>query len=125
MDLAREDDLQTSSEELLQWSVARSGTSVEVSLVGELDLSTADTLSALLEEIVAEGPRNVAVDVRGVSFVDSSGIKSLVEVATSASRIGCSFVVRSPTSSTRQVFAICGVDGFLLDGVGGAGSGDR
>ena len=86
---------------------------MEISLVGEVDLSTAGTLSALLMGIVADAPPRVVVDVGGVSFLDSSGIKCLVEVATCAAGTGCSLVVRSPTSSIERVFAICGVDELL------------
>jgi anti-sigma B factor antagonist len=125
MALARDDDRQESSHELLQWSVDRSEDTVVVSLIGEVDLSSAGALSALLEGIVAERPPNVAVDVSGVSFLDSSGIKCLMDVAMSASTTGCTLVVRSPTTAIEHVFAICGVDDFLLDRSGGNGSGDR
>jgi anti-sigma B factor antagonist len=125
MERTRDDDVLAGSDELLQWSVVRSTTEVVVSLVGEVDLSTADALSELLAGIVADRPPLVAVDVGRVSFLDSSGIKCLVGVAKCAARTGCSFVVRNPTSAIKQVFAICGVDALLLVGFGGDGSEGR
>src|SRR5437868_5357064 len=116
MAVARDDDLETSSDELLQWSVVPAQDSVVVSLAGEVDLSTAGALSSLLQGIVADEPRFVTVDVGGVSFLDSSGIKCLVEVAACGAANGCRVVVRNPTSAIRQVFAICGVGDLLLEG---------
>jgi anti-sigma B factor antagonist len=118
-------NIQAGSDELLQWSVVRSRGAVVVSLVGEVDLSTADALSALLAEVVADKPPLVAVDVGGVSFLDSSGIKCLVDAAMCAASTGCRLVVRSPTSTIEQVFSICGVHDLLLDGSGGDASEGR
>jgi anti-sigma B factor antagonist len=125
MPLAHDDEIKTGSDELLQWSVVRSSAEVVVALVGDVDLSTTDALSGLLARVVADKPPLVAVDVGGVSFLDSSGIKCLVDAARCATQTGCSLVVRSPTSAIRQVFAICGVDELLLDGNGGDGSKGR
>ena len=72
------------SAELLQWSTARSANQVSVVLEGEVDLSTADVLSNLLAEVLAERPRKVVVDLAGVSFLDSTGIKCLLAAQTAA-----------------------------------------
>lgn len=44
-----------------------------VELTGELDLSASPKLEAILEE-VSGGDRRVVLDLRGLSFMDSSGL---------------------------------------------------
>jgi anti-sigma B factor antagonist len=110
--------------ELLQWSIRRSPQETTVFLIGEVDLSTADALSDLLDEVLAERPRTLAVDVALVSFLDSTGIKCLLTAATSANAVAGRLVVRRPTDAIEQIFKICGVAETLLeDLVGDASTG--
>jgi anti-sigma B factor antagonist len=59
---------------------ARPGGGSIVTVIGELDVSTAPRLRKTLEEaLMAEG--DVEIDMRGCGFVDSSGIATLVWMA--------------------------------------------
>jgi anti-anti-sigma factor len=51
---------------------------VTVRLSGELDLSTRPELNLALDEAVAAGAPSVIVDLRGLSFIDSTGIVALL-----------------------------------------------
>lgn len=55
----------------------------ELVLAGEVDMSLADELSAAVDEVLRLG-RPIDVDVREVTFLDSSGLSKLVRLATSA-----------------------------------------
>lgn len=46
---------------------------------GELDLATVDQLAAELEELVGRGFETVVVDLRALSFLDSSGLHLLLK----------------------------------------------
>ena len=105
--------------ELLRWSVSEVGSEVVVSLEGDLDLATVEPLSGILREILQQRPATVAVDLARVSFLDSTGIRCLVNAATAAETNGCNLVVRRPTATVVRVLGICGVDELLLDDTDG------
>lgn len=52
---------------------------VILAVSGELDLDTARQLQAELDGVRETGFRDVVVDLRGVTFLDSTGIRVLVE----------------------------------------------
>jgi anti-anti-sigma factor len=58
-----------------------------IALNGELDISSADTLRAAVEEIVAEGPRRLVFDLGGLTFMDSSGIAVMVYAANNLDEV--------------------------------------
>lgn len=57
-----------------------------VRLAGELDLGVAGDVGAAVEELLDAGCAHVVVDLRGLSFLDSSGINMLVAARRSAER---------------------------------------
>ena len=73
-------------------------------LEGELDMATADDLSQLLRIAILEC-RPVVLDFSGVSFMDSSGLRALLEAAGQTER-GGSLVVLNPSAQVRRVFDI-------------------
>lgn len=54
------------------------GSCVCYKCTGDLDLEARDTLIPLAEECASQGNREVIYDLRGVSFIDSSGLGALV-----------------------------------------------
>jgi anti-anti-sigma factor len=50
---------------------------VRVALAGELDLESAPELADRLREVEADDPRLLVIDLRGLSFMDSSGLREL------------------------------------------------
>jgi anti-anti-sigma factor len=57
--------------------------SLRLTLLGELDLPVAETLSARLEELKVAG-RPVRLDLSEVTFIDSSGLQALIVALTGA-----------------------------------------
>jgi len=115
MDLTPSGVVLSGDAELLRWSVSRVESEVVVSLDGDLDLATVEPLSGILREILERRPATVAVDLARVSFIDSTGIRCLVNAASAAATDGCKLVVRRPTATVVRVLGICGVDELLLD----------
>jgi anti-anti-sigma factor len=73
-------------------------------LDGELDMATADDLSQLLRIAILEC-RPVVLDFSGVTFMDSSGLRALLEAAGQTEG-GGSVVVINPSAQVRRVFDI-------------------
>jgi anti-sigma B factor antagonist len=65
---------------LLAIRVARDDGKCMVTLEGEMDLSNAPAAEAALREAVAEGSARIVVDMRDLSFIDSTGIALLVHL---------------------------------------------
>jgi anti-anti-sigma factor len=59
---------------------------VVVRPAGELDLEAADDVAAAVEKLLDDGFPHVVVDLRELSFLDSSGIHMLAEASRSAER---------------------------------------
>ena len=101
-------------DELLRWSVALDGDHVLVALDGEMDMSNAQSFTAALRELVDTRPAAVIVDLRDLSYLDSSGIHCFVNTAAHASTVGCDLIVENPPHTVRRVMELCGVVEFLL-----------
>jgi RND superfamily putative drug exporter len=64
--------------------VERRDSRVRVELGGELDLGTADQLRAQLEELERDKPELLVLDLRPLEFMDSAGLREVVEAVRRA-----------------------------------------
>src|SRR3954447_14423378 len=85
-----------------------------LTLRGELDLATAPELEQLVNERI-DSSQEVVIDLRGLEFMDSSGIRVLVAAHARAGRGGTRlFVVRPDTgSAVAKLVEVAGLDGEL------------
>jgi anti-sigma B factor antagonist len=74
---------------------------------------TEQALREKVQELVGSGNRNIAVNLSGVTMLDSSGIGALVRSFTSVSRSGGKFVIFSPTKMIRQTLKMVRLDTIL------------
>lgn len=79
-------------------------------LEGELDMATAASLTELLHAAAAATDDPVVLDFTGVSFMDSSGLRALLEGAGQPSG-GGPVVIVHPSSQVRRVLDISIPDG--------------
>jgi anti-sigma B factor antagonist len=91
----------------LEFETTRNGTVAIVRPVGELDLSGAAVLEAELDRLV-EDPELVAVvlDMRGLEFMDSSGLRLVVMADMQARDAGRRFVLVRGDETVHRVFEI-------------------
>jgi anti-anti-sigma factor len=81
-----------------------------VELGGELDLSTASAeVQELLEEC-AESACHVALDLSGVTFIDSAGLALLVKTDRRLSAAGRRLVLLRPHPNVQRILEITGLD---------------
>lgn len=62
-------------------TASRSGHECRIVATGELDIATAPLLDAALEEARTSDARGIVVDLAGLSFVDSTGLRVLLNIA--------------------------------------------
>jgi anti-anti-sigma factor len=92
--------------DLLQ--VLRTGTPRSIRLVGELDASNAeDLLESLSDEIEAGG--DLVLDISGLSFVDSMGLRSFLRIAAALEASG-KLVLREPQRSVARTMELVGIE---------------
>jgi anti-sigma B factor antagonist len=82
-----------------------------VTVTGELDLATADDLDARLATL-AELGRPVLLDLRPLTFMDSSGLRALMVARERAER-GWQLQIVAPEGDAREVLRISGVEDLL------------
>jgi anti-anti-sigma factor len=93
---------------------ARVGSAIYLVLIGELDLSCTDRFKATLKESVADSPGDIVIDLRSVTFIDSTGLALLLRADTLAREANFRLhVVRSPTHIVTAVFEASGLDKLL------------
>lgn len=91
---------------LLRTEVREHGGSVLVGLFGELDISEVEGAEKVLAVAEAKQPKVLVLDLRGLEFLDSSGIKLVVEADLRARRDKRRFVVVRGPASVHRVFTI-------------------
>jgi anti-anti-sigma factor len=82
---------------------------VRVIAAGELDLATAPFLERSLEEARTRS-RQIVLDMRSVSFCDSTGVHLLVHATRQARDEGRRLVIIRGPGQLKRLFAITGVD---------------
>jgi anti-anti-sigma factor len=63
-----------------------------------------------VHELFRTGCRHLIADLRGVSAIDSAGVRALVRSHTTAQRIGGQFTIVAPQSSVREMLALSRLD---------------
>jgi anti-anti-sigma factor len=93
--------------------VERHGTTAIVRLYGEFDIVGADHLNACIHELSGNSPDEVVIDLSGVSFMDSTGLRSLIQARALASKADWSVkLVRGP-DQVQRIFALTRMDDFF------------
>ncbi len=84
-----------------------------VAVTGEVDLASAPRLSAALDEVTANLPRSVEVDLSTTSFFACRGLSVLMAAHERLAERGAVLVVRGVSRVVRRVFTATGLDGLL------------
>ena len=82
---------------------------VLVKLEGELDLATAPQLAQTFEELRDVGWDVIALDLADADFVDSTGLRTLLETQAQARREGWQFELRGRCQGFERLLTITGL----------------
>jgi len=88
------------------------GSAYVVTPVGELDLGTVDELRATLAARPDDCHRLV-LDLSGLTFFDTSGMRLVVETLQEARRTGISLALVRGPEDVQRLFALAGMDDRL------------
>jgi anti-anti-sigma factor len=84
-----------------------------VRLDGELDMAGTFLLEPALDELVADPPAEVVFDLRGLDFVDSTGLAALIGAHERLVAEGVRTRYVRGSDDVQRILAISGFDGVL------------
>jgi len=90
-------------------SVRKSGAARIVDLEGEVDLGTSPNLRRALFDLLVETPK-LALNLRALRYIDSSGIATLIEVLKGAQRLQKELVLFGISPAVQDVFRLTHVN---------------
>ena len=86
-----------------------SSPAAEVVLTGELDISTYEEARQRLEAAERDGPEFLVVDLAGLRFVDSTGVRLILLADERARQAGRRVALRLGDGIARRVFSALGL----------------
>jgi anti-sigma B factor antagonist len=93
----------------MEYSVTEQEGAVVAAFRGDVDLEHSPKAREVLLDCVKRGSK-VLVDLSGVSYIDSSGVASLVEAFQRARKSGVTFALVSVNAPARRVLELARLD---------------
>jgi anti-sigma B factor antagonist len=109
-----DDDAVPSPDELVVKATGDDSNPVIV-VSGELDASGTQSFGACLSAVLDKHPGSIAIDTGGLTFLDSSGLRSLLVARAAAEQADAAFRIRQPSPAVRRMVERTGLHGWLLD----------
>jgi anti-sigma B factor antagonist len=81
--------------------------------IGELDLGTVDRVERALHALRDAGVGRVVLDLRGLTFMDSSGLSLTLRWSVAAAHDGFAFSLIPGAAPIQRVFELAGMAGRL------------
>jgi anti-sigma B factor antagonist len=84
-------------------------------LTGELELSVAPQFRSALESIVGQTEKPLIFNLKGLTYIDSTGIGIIISVLKLRDELNAPFIVREIPDSIKRLFDLTGISKFLHD----------
>jgi len=88
---------------------------VRIGLGGDLDMLTVPILAEHLSRVEQNGTTAILLDLRDLTFIDSSGLHAFLQAGKRAEVNGHQLVLIGATPTTQRLFELTGT-AFMLDG---------
>lgn len=101
------------SSPILSIDTEQHGPIATLSLVGEIDLSSAHLLVDTIDEVIDFGATTVVLDFAGVTFVNSTGLGAMVAATKRLRADGGDLILRRFRGIPASALATTGLDRFF------------
>jgi anti-anti-sigma factor len=91
-------------------NVVRDRASATVTLAGELDIATVPRVEEAIEATLTDEVQQLTVDLSGLGFVDSSGLRLFIVLDQRAAEQGWELRLLRPDAQVLTVFQVSGVE---------------
>lgn len=81
-----------------------------ITVIGELDPHTAPELGDAVNGALEEGSSRILVDLAGVRFIDSSGLRVIIAGHQRCESTGSALILRNPSEAATRLLQITGLD---------------
>ena len=98
------------TEESLQIEVLPVGTATLVSPLGDIDMSNSMQLRSTLHSVFNEYPTKVVLDLHHVSYMDSSGLGTLIEAVQLTNQTAVSFLLCGINETVQSIITLSKLD---------------
>jgi anti-sigma B factor antagonist len=85
----------------------------QLSLRGELDMSSSPVLTRELELVESHHPKEILLDLAELSFMDVSGLRTILDAARRARKVGSSVVIANPLPHIVRLLELTAIDQTL------------
>ena len=92
-------------------TIARNDSHTVVALRGELDIVAEGELAAGLALVLATEPSVLTVDLRALEFLDSTGLRALLQLRTDCEAKGCRLQLIPGPPAVQRAFEVSGISG--------------
>ena len=82
---------------------------VRVSPVGELELATVEVLEREVQSLLDRGFRSIVIDLRGLTFVDSTGLRCLLTLAQASESVPFRLELVRGGGHVHRIFELTGL----------------
>jgi len=86
---------------------------VALSLSGELDIETVPIFEAAMERVLADAPATAVLEMHGLEFLDSTGLRAILEAHERLRDQGAQLVLTHGRRNVQLTFVITGLDAHL------------
>ena len=82
----------------------------DISVEGELDVSTADKLKEYLHNLADEKILNMKINLERLDYIDSTGLGVMIGVLKKLKMDNKEIYILNPKSNVKKIFTITGLD---------------
>jgi anti-anti-sigma factor len=93
--------------------VSRNGDRVVVRLDGELDLASVPLLESEVENAMLDDPTTVVLDLSGLEFIDSTGLRAILSLDKRSTERGQTFALVRGSQQVQRLMSMTRVDEHL------------
>jgi anti-sigma B factor antagonist len=79
-------------------------------VIGRVDSSNAAELGSALDKVVDDGKANLVLDLGGVDYMSSAGLREMVRVLKRVKRTGGDLRIANPSDRVKEVLELAGLD---------------
>jgi anti-sigma B factor antagonist len=97
----------------LRCEITHNGEMAWVRPFGELDLDSVHRVEAALEDLRTQACPELVLDLRGLTFMDSTGLRLVIRWDTLAQEDGFRFAIVPGDEVVQRVFRLTGMDSHL------------
>ena len=101
--------MQMSASEL-QWTHENRGNALVLSPKGRVDEATADDFKDTLVEAMQNGPDTAVIDLAGIDYMSSRGLRGFTLAQRAAAQGGTTIVLAAPNDTLREILQISRYD---------------